>query len=106
MLDVYVDSIEDINVREAFRELLDALQQSPFLKGKWTFKEVTVGASVANKRVPHNLGFKPKDAVVISKSGTADVFFNFDEFDETYVDFTTSDATTVRFWVGTYNEEQ
>lgn len=105
MLDFPLISIEDSNVRETLEVLKELLSQIPFLKGKWQFLEYTADSAVTNKKVAHQLGFSPKDAILLSKTGSASVTLNYDSFDAASLDITTTGATRIRLFVGTFRED-
>ena len=105
MLDFPLISIQDNNVRESLEVLKELLNQFPFLKGKWQFLEYSATAAVTNQKIPHQLGFSPKDAILLSKTGSATVTINYDSFDESNVNVTTTGATRIRFFIGTYRED-
>jgi hypothetical protein len=104
-LDFPLLSIEDNNVREALEVLKEVLNSFPFLKGKWQFIEYTVTSAVANQKIPHQLGFAPKDIILLSRTGLASVTFNNDSFNDKTIDITTTAATRIRMLVGTYRED-
>ena len=105
MLDVFVDSIEDTNTREVLRDLIDSLRANPFIKARGQLLSTSFIGAVTNFKLAHQLPFKPKHAVLLSKTGTATVTLNYDNFTDAVIDITTSAATEITVYVGTFSEE-
>lgn len=98
------EDIKDERVRESIQWMYEYLISEPLLQGKFDHFEVTTRAAVTNLKVPHNLGFQPKDIIVTSQiGGTAT--FNYQQFTPQYIVLTTSAAMTVRFFGGTHESE-
>jgi hypothetical protein len=94
--------IADEYARENFRMLRDyMLLESPF-QGFQHF-EITLTAAVTNFRYRHSLGFQPKDIIQTSLTGTGVATWNYNLFNDTYLDLTTTGACTVRLFAGTFN---
>jgi len=104
MLKLRVDEVKDSVARENFQKLDNEFSQSPILKGTWRFVEITFSGAVANFKYPHGLGFIPKDKIELSVSGPGDLVWNYDDFDRTNIDLTTTGALTVRALVGKVSE--
>lgn len=96
--------IEDEFSQENFRRLGDYFKDSPLEKFQFKFFEIPFTMAVTNFRYPHNLGFSPKDVITTFVSGGATVTWNYDSFDSSFLDITTSGPTTVRALVGRYAE--
>jgi len=99
-----LDEIQDPIVRENFQKILEQFRTVPYLKGKWQFAELEFTAAATNFKFQHRLGFRPKDVILTSKTGSATVTFNYDSFTNTHIDITVSAATTIRFFFGLYFE--
>lgn len=101
--------IEDPYIRENFKRLTVFLQDFPFFRGEWVFIEHEFTAAVTELELPHGLAFKPTDIIVTSVHGgtigVSAVEFHFDDFDETNLNVTATEACTVRFFAGAYKEE-
>jgi hypothetical protein len=97
--------IEDPYVKESFSRLKQFLQGLPMLFGEFEFREIVASAAVTNMKVPHGLGFKPVDIIQTSKIGAGNITFNYDKFDKTFLDITTTGPCTVRAFVGAYRED-
>ena len=91
MINLIFKDILDAYIIENFRRIQDFLNSQVFLMGDFKFK--------------HNLDFIPKDIIQTAKTGTATVTFNYDRFDENYIDITTSGAVTVRFLAGSMRND-
>ena len=105
MLDVPTDSIEDKNTREALQNLIEALKDNPFIKSRGQLLSYKATAAVTNQKIAHQLPFKPKHALLLSKTSTATVTLNYDNFTAATIDVTTSAATTINLWIGTISED-
>lgn len=105
MIELNLELIEDPIVRENFLKVQQFIKEWPFTKGSWRFVDVTFIGAVTNFKYPHALGFKPLDVVQTFKSGAGAVTYNYDSFDSTNLDITTTGAVQVRFFVGRYAEE-
>lgn len=102
--------LTDEYTRENFKRLQLFLQKFPLFRGEWVFLEKTFTSAVTDLDIAHGLGFTPKDIILTGVSGAGTIgfdiiTFNFDSFDETNINVTTTDACTVRFFVGCYKEE-
>lgn len=105
MIDLNLDLIDDPVVRENFLKVQQFIKEWPFTKGTWRFYDVSFVGAVTNFKYPHNLGFIPKDVVQTFKSGAGTVTYNYDSFDATNIDITTTGAAQIRFFLGRYAEE-
>jgi hypothetical protein len=98
-----VDLIEDVNVRESLSWLYEYLIQVPLLRGQFDFFEVQIFSTGVEEKVPHKLGFVPKDIIVTSVTNSATVTFKYDKFDITNVVLQASAPCVVRFLAGRYD---
>jgi len=106
---IYKD-IKDVYIRENFKRLARFLQTWPLFRGEWAFFEETFDSAVTDLDIAHGLGFKPQDIILTGVSGAGItgfgiITFNFDSFDETNINVSTTGACTVRFFAGAYKEE-
>jgi len=106
---IYKD-VNDVYIRENFKRLAVFMQNFPLFRGEWAFFEHTFDSAVTDLSIAHGLGFKPLDVILTGVSGAGVtgfgiITFNFDSFDETNINVTTTGACTVRFFVGAYKEE-
>lgn len=97
-----VDRIADKMVRDTIQDIEDELNGSVFKKGDWKAIELTFSAAVTNFKYPHNLGFTPKDALTTARTGAGAITWNYDNFDRTNLDITTTGPCVVRALVGTF----
>lgn len=102
--------IEDVYIRENFKRLALFLQKFPLFRGEWQFFEVTFTAAVTDFKIAHGLGFTPTDIILTATKGAGSVgagviTFNYDSFDKTNINVTTTDSCVVRFFAGSYKEE-
>ena len=104
---LYISQIDDIYVQQNFKAIGEIFSTIPFIKGTWQFCVFTVKTTGSNIKIPHGLGFQPKDILVTSTIGGT-VTYNYSLFDRTYLDVDATVVTspiTVRAFVGTYSEE-
>lgn len=107
MIKLFVNEIEDGIIRDNFRRLQKELTETQIiLKGQWRFVELTFEAAVTNFKYPHKLNFVPKDVIQTATSGAMAVIWNYDLFDRTNIDITTSEGGTVRAFIGSYAESE
>ena len=71
---------------------------------KDSHRAVSEHVSITNEKVSHNLDFVPKDIIQTSSIGVGVLTFNFDKFDDTLLDITTTGSITVRAFIGTFEE--
>lgn len=100
MIKLQDSTIQDRYIRENFRILEKAVNSETFLTGEFKFFEIDFTAARTNFKFPHNLGFLPKDIIQTSLIGTGTLTWNYTDFDDTFVDITTSGACTVRAFIG------
>lgn len=97
--------VSDEYSRENFERIEGFIRDEPLLKGKFKFFELVFSAAVTNMRIPHNLGFLPKDAIITYRiPTTSTVTLNQNLWTDTFLDITTSAAVTIRAFIGTYGE--
>lgn len=109
MIEFNLDRIEDPYIREIVQRIREEFKNQVLLRGQWRFAEISFTSNITNFKYPHGLGFSPKDLFQTGKTGTGSITYNYDEFDSTNLDITTSgtsssDPLTVRFFVGRYEE--
>ena len=104
MIDLIFDKLSDPVARENFEKLDQHLRDQIFSKLEGKHFEIVISGAVTNQRFKHNLGFVPKDIVQTSVKGAGTISWNYDNFDKDYVYFTTTNACTVRVFIGTYAE--
>lgn len=105
MIKLFVKETNDPITRENMKRLQSELTSDQvILKGEWKFFELTFTTAVTNYKYPHKFGFTPKDVIQTYASGAMAVLWNYDSFDGTNLDITTSEAGTVRAFIGRYAE--
>ncbi len=100
-----VDLIKDINIRESLQWIYEYILQIPILRGDFKFFEVTFNGAVTDEKIPHNLGFTPKDIISLSSVGTGAATFQYAKFTSTNLVITTTGACVIRFFAGRYQNE-
>lgn len=106
-LDLLIDEQENERTREALRRLENFINNTAqILRGEFVFREYTFTGAVTNLKLSHGLRFTPCDIITLSikNADSATVTWNWDEFDATTIDVTTSAACTVRIFLGRYAE--
>jgi hypothetical protein len=98
-----VELMEDVNIRESFTWLYEFLTQIPILQGDFKFFEFEIKSTNTAEKIPHRLGFVPKDIILTSVSNGATVTFLYNKFDITNVVLQASTPCVVRFLAGRFN---
>jgi len=93
-------SMKDPAVQEAFRRILDFLTEETPILGFHHY-ELVVDAASTGLKVPHGLGYAPKDIILTSSIGAGAATFKYDQFDATNLVVDTTGACTIRFFAGT-----
>lgn len=96
------DGIEDPHVKDAVQWIYDHVRSLPVLQGTFEHFELTFTRAITNEKIPHRLGFQPKDIIVTSSIGAGAITFNYDKFTSDLIDVTTTGAVVVRFFGGRY----
>ena len=104
-IDLNLERIEDKAVLDVLVQLRDLLEADVSTNFDGLFFEFDFDGAVTNYKYPHNLGFKPLDVIQTSTIGAGVLTWNYDEFDETELDITTTGACIVRAFIGSYLEE-
>lgn len=95
--------IKDPYTQDNFKTLEDYINQHPLFKGLFSFYEIAIPMG-ANFKFRHRLKFVPKDVIFLSCTNGATVTFNYDSFDNEFIDVTASALTRARFFLGRYEE--
>lgn len=96
-----VKEITDVYIRENFNALARYfLEQNQLLNFK--FLEFTFDGAVTAQKVPHGLGFTPKDVIRSKITGPGVCTFNHNLFDDEFINVSTTNSVRVRCFVGTY----
>lgn len=92
--------VQDLNLKDLFQYIQRMANINPLFGKGMAVKEYSFTGAVTDAKISHGLGFRPTDAILTYKSGTATVSFNYDNFDEDNIVVTTSGATTLRILLG------
>lgn len=95
--------ISDNYAKDNFTRIADYFRNNILDRCDFNFIEITTTAAVTNTAFGHNLGYVPKDMIIMSITGGATVTVNYDRFTSTTVNITTSAATTIRALIGRYS---
>jgi hypothetical protein len=110
-LNLFYDQIEEGQTKENFASLIRYFRESKALSLlQFRHIELSFPANVTNSKVPHGLGFVPKDVIQTSLKGSGALSWNYGEFDATNLDITVTGATEtdpviVRAFIGTHTED-
>lgn len=101
-----LESVQDLDIREALRRLFEELFLNVFLGFRG--RHIVITMEPGTYTIPHRLGFSPKDIIQTSaRNGTCS--FDYDSIDETDLVFTLTgtagEDTVVRAFIGTYRED-
>jgi hypothetical protein len=102
--DFIFKDIQDNWVRENFFRLDKFIKKFTLFKGNWVFFEYDFQQALTNQKMAHSLGFKPTDIIQTSVIGPGVLTFNYELFDKTNFDITTTGPCRVRFFAGAYRE--
>ena len=104
MIKLFLEEIQDEFVRENFQHLANFINEFPFEKGAFKFFKIDIPTAVTNYQYPHNLGYLPKDVIQTYSLNPVTITWNYDKFTNTFLDITTSGATSIRAFIGRYEE--
>lgn len=97
--------MQDPYARENFKRLSSFLAEFPLFRGEWEFFTINIGTAVTDLNLAHGLGFRPLDVIQTSSIGAGTLTFNYSSFTDETISITTTDACTVRCFIGAYKEE-
>ena len=100
MIQLLVKQVDDEIVQENFKRIQDFFNIQ-YLMDSFKFYEFSVPGARVHYKFKHNMTSIPKDVIILSVIG-GDVTFNYSLFDRDYIDITTSAASTIRCFIGTY----
>jgi hypothetical protein len=103
-IDLLAKEIDDKFVRENVFRLKKFLEALQILDGFWTFFEVDLAAAGTQAKIKHNLDFVPQDIILLSTIGDQKVYFNYVDFDSTYLYVTNHGPCRIRFLAGKYKD--
>ncbi len=102
-LDIPLEKIDDIIIRDAIESIKNALEDEKMLSGEWQHYEITESSAVSNRKYKHNFNFVPKDVITTFVDGGA-VTWHYDEFDSEFIVYSTASTSKFRFFVGNFRE--
>lgn len=98
-----MNEITDEYVKENFIRLQDFIRFYDMLNSRFQFFNIYVTAASTNFKFAHNLGFMPLDLIQTSVIGAGAITWNYDKFDSTFLDMTTTGAVAVRGFIGRFD---
>lgn len=96
---------EDPAAQQNFDRIQTYLESQLMLRFEGDLFRVVVGSAVVDFAFPHNLGFLPEDLWFTSIKNGVTASFNYDLTTKDYLYLTTSGATTLRFFAGSFIDE-
>lgn len=103
-LDLLNKEIQDEYVRENFERIKAKLEAEQILGGFFTFFEVELTQLGPKVPIKHNLSFVPRDIIILSVEGNHNVFFRYEEFDQTNLYVSLTNPCRIRFLAGNYKD--
>lgn len=98
----FLNEMKDNFIRENFKRLSDYFRTDPVPGAQFRFFSITATGSSA-QTFNHNLGYIPKDLILLAISSGQTVVFAYDSFTTKAITFTPSGSCTIRLLLGTYN---
>jgi len=102
--EVKLGLITDPIIREAITSLYEDLRNIALLKAEFKHVEITFDAAVTDFKFYHGFSFIPTHVITGFVTNNANVIWDLDESTKDYILLTTSDACTVRAFLGRYEE--
>lgn len=110
MIKLLLETVKDIVSRDNFQKLEQFIRNENILKTEFKFFEFkfTAVPAASTFTVRHGLGYRPKDLLQTSLTGSGTVQWNYHLFTETEISLTLggtisqSNPTVVRFFLGSY----
>lgn len=99
---LFTQEIKDLWVQQNFTRLKNYFASYPFTKSEFTFFEIVETGAVTNKDFPHNLGFEPRDIIMLHNLNNVTHTWVYTEFNSATIRYTLGGATTIRFLLGRY----
>ncbi len=87
-------------IRENFLKIQQFLRDNQNL-GNFTHFEFTFTKAVTALKIPHRLGFQPKDILQTSLTGSGAITWLYAQFDVNFIVVTTTGPCVVRAYIGT-----
>ena len=107
-MNLFQHLVKDSISRENFSKLEYEFNSNNVLVSRFKHFEFTFTSTVTNKKIPHKLGFLPKDVIQTFLLGDGTVTWNYNNFTDTMIDISISgtvsatNPTTVRVFLGRY----
>ena len=102
MIKLSLTNIREPESRENFQKVEQFLRDENLLASDFKFFELTFTKAETNKRIPHGLGFTPKDVIQTSSTGAGALTWNYALFNAEFLDITTTGSCVVRAFIGNY----
>lgn len=101
-LDLLNKEVSDPYARENFFRLKRDLEKQSILDGDFKFFELELEDGFTSYQFTHNLGFIPKDIIVLHISGDQNLYFEYDSFTSNFLYITNNGPCRVRFLAGLF----
>src|SRR3990167_3596868 len=102
-VDINLNNIIDPYVLSNLKHIKDFLDKAIILNAEWRLLEIAFDGAKTEAKYAHNLGFEPKDVILLSvrEDGTGTVSFHYDQFESYFIVLSVDGACTIRVLVGT-----
>lgn len=101
-VDLIIKDIQDQYAKENFNRLVRFVGEQQILDGSWKFFEVDIPSTSSNFVFTHNMGFIPKDIVMLNSIGNQNFRLKYDEFTATNLVIEAGGPVILRFLAGRY----
>lgn len=100
-----LNDVEDPIIKQNFQNIERDFNGNVFKDDNFRFFKADVINGTT--RFSHNLGFQPKDVILLSYSpDTATISFKFDSFTRDEILIVSNQAVSIRFFLGSYKESE
>lgn len=96
----FVEDIEDEKVRENFKTLRDLYEKDQLWVREFVPVEVNVDGATSEGRIAHTFGAIPTDLIQTWKEGTGSITWEYGQFTDKVLVYTTTGACKVRALIG------
>lgn len=93
--------VEDQPTREMFEIIRKFLLEAPMLQFRGKIFTIESKVAITSAKIKHSLGFRPLDALVLSKNGGTLTFLH-DKFTESELFYTIGAGVSARVLIGTF----
>lgn len=99
MLEIFIEKISDLNIREVFARFLKHINDNTFTRSRTQFIEKDLPAG--DTTITHGIRGKPKDIILLNSSNPS-ATVTFSAFNNGSLEVSTNQPTVVRFIIGDF----